>query len=353
MAILIFFLILAILVLIHEFGHFITAKKNGVLVEEFGFGFPPRLFAFKRGETTYSINLIPLGGFVKLYGEEYNELEKTVKGPLERAFVNKQSWQKALIIVAGVIGNFILGWVLISYLFTQGVPSPVDKVFVDQITRNSPAEKAGLQEKDTLIALVKDGKTYELKKTSDLIDLTKKFRGQKITLMVDRQSRRLSVEITPRLKTPAGEGPLGVAVTSFVEKKYPWYQAPFYGLAESFNITARIISELLKTVFQIVTLRLPKLEVSGPIAIYRYTGQAIKFGRNAVLELMALLSLNLAVVNILPFPALDGGRLVFVVYEWLTKKKVNQKLERYLNFAGFAFLIFLAVIISIHDIISK
>jgi regulator of sigma E protease len=145
---------------------------------------------------------------------------------------------------------------------------------------------------------------------------------------------------------------LGVVITSFVEKKYPWYQAPFFGLAEAFNITWTIVSELSKTVFQLISFQKPKVDVAGPIGIARYTGEAIKFGSNAVLELIALLSLNLAVVNILPFPALDGGRLAFVLYEIVTKRRVNQNFERNLNLAGMIILIALAILISIHDVIK-
>src|SRR3990167_3082436 len=146
MTILIFILILSLLVIVHELGHFIAAKRQGVLVEEFGIGFPPRVFGIKKGETTYSINLLPIGGFVKLYGEEYTQIEgKKETTNRNRAFAYKHPWQKSLIIVAGVIGNFLLGWVLISFLFTQGVPSPINKVLIESVQPNSPAANADLQ----------------------------------------------------------------------------------------------------------------------------------------------------------------------------------------------------------------
>lgn len=354
MSILIFFIILVILVLIHELGHFIAAKKNGVLVEEFGFGFPPRLFSIKRGETLYSINLFPIGGFVKLFGEEYQELKnkkqsKNVPGK-ERAFAYKKPWQKALILLGGVTGNFLLGWILISFLFTQGVPTPVNKVIVESVQVNSPASTSGIKSSDTITKIVKDGKEYPLKSVSDLVSLTKKFSGQEIVLIVEKDKTQRKVVLTPRKNPPPGQGPLGIVLTSFVEKKYSWYQAPFYGLVESFKITKHIVVELLKVVGQLVTFQKPQIDVVGPVGIAQFTGQAIKLGKNAVLELMALLSLNLAVVNILPFPALDGGRLVFVIYEWITRKRVDQKFERYLNLVGIIILLSLAVFITINDI---
>src|SRR3989338_4907910 len=360
MSILVFIIILGILVLVHEFGHFIAAKKNGILVEEFGIGFPPRILSKKIGETVYSLNLFPIGGFVKLYGEEYHEISKeklSVQLPTsdlkDRAFAYKKSWQKASVIVSGVLGNFLLGWVVISFLFTQGVPTPVNKVLIEKVVDNSPAQEVNLKAKDLIIKLKKDGKSYNLTSPNDLTVLTQKSLGQKIELTIERKNQNFNVEITPRKNPPSGQGPLGIIISSpFIEKKYPWYQAPFFGLIEAFKITTKIITELLKTIVQLVTLQKPKVEVAGPIGIARFTGQVIKFGRNAVLELMALLSLNLAVINILPFPALDGGRFVFVIYEWITKKRINQQFERYLNVIGFVILLSLAGLVTINDIIK-
>ncbi|MBI4225709.1 RIP metalloprotease RseP [Candidatus Roizmanbacteria bacterium] len=356
MSIIVFIIILGILVLVHELGHFIAAKKNGVLVEEFGFGFPPRLLSRKIGETIYSFNLFPIGGFVKLYGEEYHELADNRPPKTDdrsRAFAFKKPWQKTSIIISGVLGNFLLGWLVISFLFTQGVPTPVNKVLIEKIQPNSPAKEAGLRDKDYVVKLKSNAKSYTISSTNDLIFLTQKFLGQKITLFIERDGKKLTVEITPRKHPPKGQGSLGVVITSpFKEKKYPWYQAPFYGLVEASHITYKIISELTKTLLQLITLQKPGVDVAGPIGIARYTGQALKFGRNALLELVALLSLNLAVINILPFPALDGGRFVFVIYEWITKKRVNQSLERKLNLVGFAILLSLAALVTVNDIIK-
>jgi regulator of sigma E protease len=356
MSILIFLLVLSILVLVHELGHFIAAKRSGVLVEEFGIGFPPRLFGIKIKETIYSVNLIPLGGFVKLYGEEYDEISQKSKVKSKKlknqAFAYKNPWQKILIIVAGVLGNFILGWFLISYLFTQGVPTPANKVIVEKVQDKSPAKIANLQPKDAIYALKVNQKIYPIKTSTDLITLTKKYGGEKIILYVERGKEKFQTTIIPRKNPPKNEGPLGIVITSFVEKKYPWYQAPYYGLIHAATITQKIISELIKTLIQIVSFQKPSVDVAGPIGIARFTSEVAKFGKNAVLELMALLSLNLAVVNLLPFPALDGGRLIFALYELITKKRINRKLESYLNLFGFIFLITVAILVSINDILK-
>lgn len=350
MSLIVFIIILAILVLVHELGHFLAAKKNGILVEEFGFGYPPRIFSFKIKETVYSLNLIPLGGFVKVYGEEQHE--KVNSKLKKRSFVSKKPYQKALVLLAGVIGNFLLGWVIISYLFTQGVPTPTKKVIVEQVIKNSPAEKAGIKPNDVIIRLLTtDNQVYLIKSTDDLISLTKKNLDKPIILEIDHQGQTIKKTLVPRSKVPSGQGPLGLVITSFINKKYPWFQAPFYGLIEAFNITSRIVVELLKTIFLFFSFKKLTVEVAGPIGIAYFTSKVIKFGNNAVLELTALLSLNLAVIQLLPFPALDGGRLAFVVYEWVTKKKVNKNFEKYLNLIGFILLLTLAAVISINDVI--
>lgn len=351
MSILIFLLILGLLVLVHELGHFLVAKKNGILVEEFGIGFPPRIFGIKIEETLYSINLIPLGGFVKVYGEEYHE--KVKPALRKKSFVGKKPWQKAAVLLAGAAGNFILGWVLISYLFTQGLPAPVNKVIVENVQKNSPAEKAGLRANDSIIKLTTvNKKSYPITSGDDLVRLTKKNSDQPIILEINRQGKIIKKTLIPRSHPPAGQGPLGIVISSFIEKKYPWYQAPFYGLVQAFQITKKIIVELVKTIFLFFTFKKPAVELAGPIGIAYFTNKVIKFGKNALLELTALLSLNLAVIQLLPFPALDGGRLTFVLYEWITKKKINEDFEKKLNLAGFAVLLTLIIIVSINDVIK-
>lgn len=359
MSVLIFFIILSILVLVHELGHFLMAKKNKVYVEEFGFGLPPRLFGLKKGETIYSLNLLPFGGFVKLLGEEKQELKvkKLPQNLKNRTFVGKKPWQKVLIIVAGVSANFLLGWLIISYLFTQGVPVPTNKVIIEKVMINSPADSVGLKSKDIIKSAIVNiynpqPTIYLLKSTQDLIDLTKKYTNQEIKLTFQRNSEEFTVLIVPRKNPPPGQGPLGVVITSFVEKKYTWYQAPLFGLVESIKITIVIIKELIKTLFLFLTFQKAQVEVAGPIGIAKITSTAVKFGKNAVLQVLGLLSLNLAVINILPFPALDGGRLGLIIYEAISKKKVDAKIEKGLNLIGFAVLLSLIILVTINDIIK-
>lgn len=347
MTVLIFILTLSILVLVHELGHFLMAKKMGVKVEEFGIGLPPKLFGIKKGETLYTVNLLPIGGFVKLFGEEYNEHHSS-----PRTFVNKKPWQKTLIVLGGVIGNFLLGWFIFSYLVTQGVPVPTNQVIVEKVTKNSPAYFSGLQEKDVITKLVSQNNSINLTSANTFINEAKKLAGQNIKLLVLRNNQQLTVNLVPRINPPKGEGPLGISITSYIEKKYPWYSAPYYGLIEAFNITSKITSELGKMFLNLITFKKQNVDVAGPIGIANLAGQAIKFGKNAFLEFLALLSLNLAIMNILPFPALDGGRLVFVLYEGFTKKKPNKNIEKYTNLIGFVVLLSLAALITVNDIVK-
>lgn len=356
MIILIFILTLSILVLVHEFGHFLMAKKMGVKVDEFGLGLPPRLFGFRKGETLYSVNLLPIGGFVKLFGEEDEELDgkSKIKHTIskDQTFINKKPWQKILIVLGGVIGNFLLAWFIFSYLLTQGVPVPTNKVTIDKISRNSPASTAGLQEKDVIKKIIFENNTVNLTSANTLIEHSKKFAGKNIKLLVERNQKQLTVALVPRIEPPKGEGPLGISISSYVEKKYPWYTAPYYGLLEASNITIKIASELGKLLFGFVTFQKQNVDVAGPVGIANLAGQAVKFGGNAFLQFLALLSLNLAVINILPFPALDGGRLVFALYEGITRKRPNKNFEKYTNLIGFILLLSIAALITVSDIVK-
>lgn len=355
LAALTFIIILIILVVIHEFGHFFAAKKSGVYVEEFGIGFPPRAIGKKIGETLYSLNWLPLGGFVKLYGEEYHEedkLEKKLKIPASRAFVNKKPWQKTIIITAGVMMNFLLGWIIISFLFTSGVPMPAG-VSIIEVQKNSPASAVGLQKNDKVVSIAKNGKVTNVTATYELIQATKKYSGEIVDLVIDRNGTQRTVQLEARANPPKDQGAFGIVINQIVEqKKYPWYTAPYYGLLRSFEMTRTIATEVLKIPYQLITQRKTDVEFSGPVGIAKVVGEAREYGIKPLLEIMALLSLNLAVINILPFPALDGGRLMFIFYEWITGKRPNQNFEKYLNLAGIIILLSLSAVVTIYDILK-
>lgn len=353
--ILVFILILTVLVLIHEAGHFVVAKIFGIKVEEFGFGFPPRIFGKKIGETIYSINALPIGGFVKLYGEDEAgagrlkvKVQKSKFKNISRAFFARPAWQRALVIVAGVAMNFVLSVFLLSFLFAfVGVGVPGNKVVVENVVAGSPADHGGLKTGDVVESL----NGVKITSTQQVIDETKKYLGQKIDLRVNSKGVEKDVFITPRVEYPKGEGPMGVAISqNFEVKKYPWYQAPIVGVKEAINTSWLILTAFGSVIYQLFTQGAIPKEVAGPIGIAQLTGQVVQVGPFAVLSFISVLSLNLAIINVLPIPALDGGRLFFILIEAVTRKKVHPKFESYAHAVGMALLLALIALITIHDL---
>lgn len=359
LTVIVFLLILSVLVLIHELGHFLVAKRMGIKVEEFGFGFPPRVWGKKVGETIYSINLLPIGGFVKLYGEDEagagklslkDEGLRTNDKDKKRAFFARPVWQRASIVVAGVVMNFILATVILSYLFAvQGVSTPGNQVQIVALAQNAPAQKAGLKVGDTILSV--DGQ--KVANPDQVILYTKAHLGKTIVLQIKNQESKVkSISIIPRIKYPSNEGAMGVAISqSIIVKKYPWYQAPFVGLKESLTESWMILQGLGQAVSTAAVEHQVPQGLAGPVGIAQLTGQFIKVGPEAVLSLVALLSLNLAILNILPIPALDGGRLFFILLEGITRRKVNPKFEGYVHMVGMALLLALIVFITFHDLV--
>lgn len=367
--ILVFLLILSVLVLIHELGHYLVAKKLGVKVEEFGFGFPPRVFGKKIGETIYSINLLPIGGFVKLYGEDEagagklqipnNKFQNTENTKYEilntkyderRAFIFRPVWQRASIVFAGVFMNFLLATVIISYLFAyQGVPTPGNTVQIVALAKNAPAAAAGLHVGDIILSV--DGRSVT--SPDAVISYTKAHLGKAIAVSVKGKAGSVkTIEVTPRVHYPSNEGAMGVAIAqNVVIKKYPWYQAPFVGIRESVVESWMILQGLWQALTVAAVQHVVPAGLAGPVGIAELTGQFIKVGPEAVLSLVSLLSLNLAILNVLPIPALDGGRLFFILFEAVTRRKVNQKFESYAHMIGMVILLALILFITLHDVL--
>jgi regulator of sigma E protease len=353
--IIVFLLILSILVLIHEAGHFFVAKFFGIKVEEFGFGLPPRIFGKKFGETLYSINWLPIGGFVKLYGEDeagggsIKLKQKEIKGDESRAFFAKPVWQRALVIFAGVFMNFVLAVVIISVLFSVvGVQMPGNKVTVNVVVKDAPAAKAGIKVGDTIVSVDKTSVTS----AEQLATYAENHLGKKLDLKVSSQKLGIrNLVVTPRKVYPTNEGPMGIEIgQSVVLEKYPWYQAPFVGTWEALQQSWLIVSGLVMLVIQLFTKGVVPQSVAGPIGIAQLTGIVIGIGPAAVLSLISLLSLNLAIINILPIPALDGGRLFFILIEGIFRKKVDAKIEGYTHMIGMIVLLTLIALITLHDL---
>lgn len=346
MTVLIFFLVLSVLVLIHELGHFLVARKNGVWVEEFGFGLPPRIYSKKFGETLYSVNLLPFGGFVKLHGENS---EEGVSIP-ERAFINKGKKSRIAIIVAGVLMNFALAIVAFGIVYSfNGITKDTGEVRVVEISASSPAQTAGLLVGDVIKRADGEG----VKSVPEFIEVVEKNKGERTSFEILRGEENLKLTITPRAEPPEGEGPLGVTISSTEVYYPPILLRPFYGIYYGF------IDALFwgKTVFlgiisiftDLFSGNAPK-DLAGPVGIYAVTSEAAKFGPLAVINLMGILSINLAILNILPFPALDGGRLLFIGIETVLRRKVTPKIESAIHTVGMIILLLAIFAITAGDI---
>lgn len=354
--IIVFLLILSVLVIVHEAGHFFVAKLLKIKVEEFGFGLPPRIFGIKYGETLYSLNWLPIGGFVKLYGEDEAGSGSVTLKPkkqstkdIHRAYFSRPKWQKALVVAAGVIMNFLLAVIIISYLYSSaGVPTPSDKVMVSQVIKGAPAQEAGLRAGDQIEEI--NGK--KVISTLALVNVAKQNLGKSIELKVKSKSgKEETLTLVPRKTYPKDQGPMGVAVEqNIIIKKYPLYEAPIVGTKEALKETWLIGSGLVSLVGQLVTKGAVPTDVAGPVGIAQLTGKVIDIGPFAVLSFVSLLSLNLALVNILPIPALDGGRLFFIIVEAVTRKKVNPQMEAMAHTIGMAILLGLIALITLHDL---
>ena len=324
---------LSILILVHELGHFLTAKKFGLLVEEFGLGLPPRIWGKKIGETIYSVNALPFGGFVKIYGEEAD----AVSGGL-RDFRNLFVWKRSVIIFAGVVMNFLLGWLVISLVFSIGIPQAV---MITDVRSDSPAATAGLAPNDKVVGF---------QKADEFVKYIDQNRGKEITLKIERLDKTLDIKTTPRVNPPAGEGALGIGLVEAGLPKQGILKSFIEGFKTSIGIIQAIFLALFNLISQVFVGKAGLEQVTGPVGIVKITAQAGSLGFIYLLQLLALISLNLAVINIFPFPALDGGRLLFLLIEKIKGSPLPVKFERYVNTAGMALLLLLMAAITIKDI---
>lgn len=351
-SIIIFIIILGILILAHEWGHFISARRAGLKVEEFGFGFPPSLFKFKKGDTVYSINLIPFGGFVKILGED------GTSPSAPESFASKSPGVKSRIIASGVAMNFLLALILIIIGFNVGLPSAVDetnqafahdiKIQVGLVASNSPAAKAGIKIGDAIYAVDK----IPVAEVSILQDYIKTKLGQDVVLGIKRGSENFELQVQPRLQPPQGEGPLGIALVKTGIIRYPWYKSVWLGLKSTVILTYAILEGFWGLLTGLVSTGHIAGEISGPVGIAVLTTQAVNLGFAYVLQLVVLLSLNLAILNLLPFPALDGGRLLFLAIEKIKGSPVSPKIENAFHLVGLVLLLTLAVFVTWQDILK-
>lgn len=336
--------------IIHEFGHFIIAKKFGVRVDEFGIGYPPRIYGKKIGETIYSINWLPLGAFVRIYGEE---------GGVDdyRSFVNLKIWQRVLIIIGGVVAFWIASIIIFSIVFAMGADLPVGdqevqgltnaQIKVISVSADSPASQAGLQTGDTLLQI----QDQKLDKVKDFQDFTKAHAGEQLSLKIQRDNQTIDVSLTPRVNPPEGQGAVGIGLERMATliQKYPWYQAPIQGAIYTWKVTANALTGLYSVFAGLFSNKgLPQgAEFAGPLGITVFLANAASYGVGFFLYFIGTISVFVAIFNIFPIPALDGGKLIFLLIEKIKGKPVSPKIEQNITFIFFALLIAMSLFITI------
>lgn len=332
--------VISVILLAHELGHFISAKAVKVKVEEFGLGFPPRLLSIKRGETLYSLNAIPFGGFNKLAGEEDPE----VPSGLARRSIPI----RLLVIGAGSLMNILLALLLFSITFMIPQDVVVGDVYVEEVAPDSPAAIAGIMPGDTIISLngKSIGNNYDLQRYIQL------NLGSEITLLVEHSNDSTkSFQLVPRWKPPEGEGAIGVAITTInqtvIRQSYPFWEAipkGFVGLYE----TALLYKNGMVGV---ITGAVPA-DFYGPVGIVQATGEIARYGAAPLLEFAAFISLILGVLNLFPLPALDGGRIAFVLLELIRRgKRISPRREGLVHLIGFIIFMALMLAITLQDVI--
>jgi len=374
LAILVFILILGLLVFVHEAGHCIAAKRAGMGVEEFGFGFPPRLIGVQRVSgkwrmvrgggssrkpstinhqppTIYSLNWIPLGGFVRITGESGGDADDP------RSFAAKPRWQRAIVLVAGVAMNLVLAIVLFTAVYSLGAPQVIDdlppgatirdrRTSIIGVLRDGPAAGAGVQSGDAITAI--DGESFtDIRGVQQYIGA---HADQDLRITVDRngQSREFTLRPAP---LPGVERPgIGVQLVEVGTVRFPLHLAAWQGVRATGFVIAEILRALGGLVRGLVVERAVTVDVVGPVGIAVMTGQVVSLGFVHLLQFTAVLSANLALLNVFPFPALDGGRLFILLIEAIRRRSIGKRIENAIHAAGFALLLLLVVAVTYHDI---
>lgn len=354
MSVLLFLAVLFVLVLVHELGHFFVARKTGMRVDEFGIGFPPRIGGWKKGETLYSINAIPLGGFVKIFGEDQDEgAEQST-----RAFSRRPLWAQALVLVAGVTANVLLAWILFSVVFAVGqkitvderVAGPDAQLTILSVLPDSPASRAGLEAGDEVVGVMSGDHTSPTLMPSDVVPFIDAH--DEVTFSI----RDGAEEDTVLLKGETGFAVaperriVGVTLGLVEVKKESIPAAIMHGAKQTVDGLVAITVGIAGLLYDALFLNADLSGVAGPVGIAGLVGEAADVGLSPLLMFVAFISLNLAVINLLPFPALDGGRLLFVIIEAIKGSPLPRSFAQGANALGFILLMLLMVAVTYNDI---
>ena len=355
---LLFIGILVIVVIGHEFGHFIVAKWNGVKVEEFGFGLPPKIWGFKpkNSETEYNINALPIGGYVKLLGEEGDNRDNP------RSFAFKKPWQRIAILSAGVIMNIIIAVIAFTIVGMMGTQAVIDEskinsgkfsnitTFIATVAKDSPAEKADLRFGDEIQTIA----GVKVITQDEVTNKIKENIGKPVEIVVKRGDQTLTKTVEPRENPPEGQGAIGISTQLTGMQKLSFFDSfklAFNSIYVIISTTLYILGQMIMSLFTQAPLP-AEADVTGPIGLVQIVGDVRDLGMGYIITFIGLISTSLALFNILPIPALDGGRIVFVVIEWIKGSPVTQSLENKFHIVGYSVLMLLTLLVTIRDIIK-
>jgi regulator of sigma E protease len=344
MSIILFLVLFAILTVPHELGHFVFAKLFRVKVFEYAIGFGPKLFEYKGKETNFVLRLIPIGGFVKMAGVDDLELPVEEEVPEERKFYKKAPWQRFLILFAGALFNFLVAFFLFVSIFLIGIPQPIPTI--DRVVEGKPAQIAGFLPGDRIVSI----EGVKIEKIEDAVNLiTKSIKSpndrKEITVEVERDGKLITLKVIPQWDEERKGGIIGIVFKS-VPKRYSISLALKNGFVMLINAFL-LIFFVLKALFT----GAQGLSVSGPIGIAKMTGEVASLGLVYYLNFTALLSVQLGIFNLLPFPALDGGRILFIILEKIRGKPIETKKEEMVHWIGLLILLFLMIIVTFFDVL--
>lgn len=337
--ILIALIFLSIIVMVHELGHFLVGKAVGIYAEEFSIGMGPRLLKFSGKETVYSLRALPIGGYVKFLGEDADSNEP-------RAFNNVSLWKRAMVLVAGPLMNFVLAILLFSIMFMSFgiyIPTPT----IENVVKDSAAAQAGMVSGDRIIAVndqsIKD--MDDQKAVEKLRDIISKSNSKPLTITILRNGKSMNMEVIPQYNEKAKAYLIGIEF-GVIPKRLNFFSAVGLSIKQTGKIIVMMIQMLGNLLFKHENLD----QVMGPIGIVGEIGKAAKQGVEQLLGLGIVISANLGIINLIPFPALDGGRLLLIIIEAVRGKPMNPEKEGYINLIGFALLMLLMILVTFQDI---
>lgn len=359
----IFLLVLTVLVFVHELGHFLAARLFGIRVDEFAIGFPPRIGSWMWGKTRYAINLLPLGGYVRIYGENSED----VRTPDN--MLSKPKWQQIIVLIAGVTFNIILAWLLLSASLFMGAKASADAMpkeivknpilTIVMVSPGGPAEKAGLKSGDEILSIANSktvlastslsvaGAQDIISHASDKVELTvKQFKEH----TGEKEYTVKSITVIPQEGIVAGKKAVGISMDMVAVVKAGFFDSLYYGARQTYYLTANVAVGLYTFLGSAFTGNASLSQVSGPVGIAGAVGESAKVGLSSLLVIAAVISANLAVLNLAPFPALDGGRIVVVVIEAIIRREIKPKVIQWVNGIGFLLLITLMLVVTVKDI---